>query len=66
MPPQSQFDLRKFVAPEFVFGVGARFLAGQYAHNFGARKVLIVTDPGVTAVGWTDDIKQSLDAYRIP
>lgn len=66
MNAPSQFSLRKFVAPEFVFGVGARFLAGQYARNFGARKVLIVTDPGVTAVGWTDDIKQSLDAYDVP
>ena len=40
-------ELRKFVAPEFVFGVGARKLVGRYAANFGAHKVLVVTDAGV-------------------
>ena len=50
------FELRKFVAPEFVFGFDARKLAGRYAKNFGARKVLVVTDAGVKAAGWTDDV----------
>ena len=36
-------DLRKFVAPEFVFGQGARKLAGRYARNFGASRVLLVS-----------------------
>jgi alcohol dehydrogenase class IV len=44
-------ELRKFVAPEFVFGRGAIDLAGQYAANFGARKVLMVTDTGVAEQG---------------
>ena len=35
--------LRKFVAPEFVFGSGCRSLAGRYAANFGARHALLVT-----------------------
>lgn len=39
--------LRKFVAPEFIYGSGARLLAGRYAKNLAAKKVLIVTDPGV-------------------
>ena len=56
----TDFQLRKFVAPEFIFGVDARKLAGQYARNFGARKVLVVTDPGVMAAGWTDDIFTTL------
>ncbi len=33
-------ELRKFVAPELVFGLDARLLAGRYAKNFGAQKVL--------------------------
>jgi alcohol dehydrogenase class IV len=41
------FELRKFVAPEFAFGVGARHLAGRYAKNLGGRKILVVSDPGV-------------------
>lgn len=45
------FDLRKFVAPESVFGEGAAALAGQYARNLGAGKVLLVSDPGVRDAG---------------
>lgn len=56
MKEPTEFALRKFVAPEFVFGIDARKLAGRYAKNFGARKLLVVTDPGVMAAGWTDDL----------
>jgi len=59
-------NLRKFVAPEFVFGRGALDLTGQYAANFGAEKVLIVTDPGVMAAGWCDKVIHSLEASGIP
>lgn len=54
------FELRKFVAPEFIFGTGARNLAGRYAANLGALKVLLVTDPGVINAGWTADVISSL------
>ncbi|HTP65423.1 MAG TPA: alcohol dehydrogenase-like regulatory protein ErcA [Geobacteraceae bacterium] len=60
MQEPSEFELRKFVAPEFVFGIGARKLAGRYATNFGARKVMVVTDPGVIAAGWAGDIIAAL------
>ncbi len=53
-------ELRKFVAPEFVFGNGAHALAGQYAQNLGAGKILLVTDPGVTAAGWTEQVEHNL------
>lgn len=56
MMEHEEFALRKFVAPEFVFGIDARKLAGRYAKNFGARKVLVVTDPGVVSAGWTYDV----------
>lgn len=56
----TEFELRKFVAPEFIFGIDARKLAGRYAKNFGARKVLVVSDPGVMAAGWTDDVIAAL------
>jgi len=55
-----ELELRKFVAPEFIFGAGARHLAGRYARNLGARKVMVVTDPGVIAAGWTEQVLQSL------
>lgn len=59
-------ELRKFVAPEFVFGLDARMLAGRYARNFGAQKILVVTDPGIIAAGWLDDILMVLDKEKLP
>lgn len=58
--------LRKFVAPEYVFGFGARHLAGQYARKLGARKVLLVTDPGVLQSGWTNDVIAALEQEHLP
>lgn len=62
----SEMGLRKFVAPEYVFGFGARSLAGQYAKKLGARKILVVTDPGVIAAGWTGDIITAIDQENLP
>ncbi len=59
-------ELRKFVAPEFVFGIGARYLVGRYAKNFGARKVLVVTDKGILDTGWADQVTANLKAEGIP
>ena len=58
-------SLRKFVAPELVMGQGAIALAGRYAANFGARRVLVVTDPGVMACGWTDRVVKSLQDHGV-
>ena len=41
------YEMRKFVAPEFIFGVGARHRVAIYAKNMAAKRVLIVTDIGV-------------------
>ncbi|MEN6493738.1 MAG: alcohol dehydrogenase-like regulatory protein ErcA [Thermoguttaceae bacterium] len=59
-------ELRKFVAPEIVFGQGSLTLVGRYAQNFGATKILIVTDPGLIATGWTGQVERSLQAASIP
>jgi alcohol dehydrogenase class IV len=58
----SDLGLRKFVAPEFVFGVGSLDLANRYAINLGARRMLVVTDPGVMAAGWTSQVTAGLEA----
>ncbi|MBJ6723233.1 alcohol dehydrogenase-like regulatory protein ErcA [Geomesophilobacter sediminis] len=58
----SSFELRKFLAPEFIFGVGARKLAGRYARNLGGKKVLLVSDPGVVHAGWVKEVGESLEA----
>lgn len=53
-------ELRKFVAPELVFGIDARLMAGRYAANLGVKKALLVTDANVIAAGWTGDVEASL------
>lgn len=63
----SSLELRKFVAPEFVFGVSASRLTGRYAQNYGARKVLLVTDEVLrTTTSWVENIQKSLAAYDLP
>jgi len=61
-PAGALLELRKFVAPEFVFGPGAADLAGRYARNLGLERALVVTDPGVIEAGWTG---RTLDALRL-
>jgi len=56
----ASLELRKFVAPELLFGRGARHLAGRYAKNFGAKRVLLVTDPGVKNTGIAAEIGADL------
>lgn len=58
-------ELRKFVAPETIFGVGALHVTGQYARKFGISRPLVVTDPGVVAAGWADKILASLEKSDI-
>jgi alcohol dehydrogenase class IV len=59
------FELRKFVAPEFIFGVGARHRAGLCARSLHAKRVLIVTDDGVAATGWLSELLDDLGAEAI-
>lgn len=61
----SALELRKFVAPEFVYGVGALSLVGRYARNFGAKNALIVTDPGVAETVWLGHVFNSLREAEI-
>ena len=65
MNSQNVSMLRKFVAPEFIFGLEARRLAGRYAKNLGGQKILVVTDPGVIAAGWTKDVTESLEEANL-
>ena len=55
-------EFRKFVTPEILHGTGARQLAGRYARIIGALGVLVVSDPGVAAAGWTEEVVRSLEA----
>ncbi|MCP4118833.1 MAG: iron-containing alcohol dehydrogenase [Desulfobacteraceae bacterium] len=54
-------ELRKFVAPEFIFGPGALDSTGSYARQFAADKALVVTDEGVLGAGWAQKVAASLE-----
>lgn len=58
-------SLRKFVAPEIIFGEGALELLPQYIANFGGRRVLIVTDRGVIDAGIVGIAVAGLDEAEI-
>jgi alcohol dehydrogenase class IV len=62
MTPDSLLQMRKFLAPEFVFGPGSSDLVGRYAQNLGGPKALVVSDPGVAAAGWTAKVVANLRA----
>ena len=54
-------EIRKFVAPEFIFGADARLLAGRYARKLGGHRILLISDPGVLAAGWTGEVAACLE-----
>lgn len=47
----ADLNIRKFLAPEIIFGDGAIELLGRSALNFGADRVFIVTDSGIVKAG---------------
>lgn len=58
-------EVRKFVIPELVLGDESCRLAGPYAFNLGIRRALLVTDAGVSAAGWSDLVRRSLEAAGV-
>lgn len=65
MPEELLLTLRKFVAPEFVFGRGALGLAGRQAAGLGVRRALLVVDPGLLSLGWADRVQESLNTAGV-
>lgn len=57
---QIQLELRKFVAPEYIFGLKSRLLAGNFCRQLGGKKVLLVTDTGVLKTPWVKEVEDSL------
>ncbi|HWJ68162.1 MAG TPA: iron-containing alcohol dehydrogenase [Nocardioides sp.] len=53
---QEPAGLVKFHAPEVVFGAGSLSEAGFAAARLGARRPLVVTDPGIIEAGWVDEL----------
>jgi len=63
---RQKMEPRKFVAPEFILGEGALALAGRYAANLAAKKVFLVTDPGVIRAGWAGKVEHALSQAGLP
>jgi alcohol dehydrogenase len=59
-------ELRKFVAPEFIYGTGARNLTGKYCKNLGANKLMLVTDNQVKNEFFYKDVVESIQNENIP
>ncbi|MDN5746738.1 MAG: iron-containing alcohol dehydrogenase, partial [Nocardioidaceae bacterium] len=51
-----------YAAPALKFGRGAAAEFGFDLRSWGARRVLLVTDPGVAAVGHAEHVAESLRA----
>ena len=61
----TELNIRKFLAPEIIFGDGAIELLGRYALNFGAGRVLVVTDKGVAETGILERAQTILSASGV-
>lgn len=59
-----QLELRKFVAPEFIFGLDARLMAVNYCKNLGGKKILLVTDAGVMVTPWYNEVINALNTQN--
>lgn len=58
-------ELRKFIAPEFVFGLNARLLLGQYLINFGTERAMIVTDKNIRSYKWFEEILETIETEYV-
>ncbi len=65
MKEKVKLELRKFVAPEYIFGDGARALASDYCRKLGGIKVCLVTDPIVMKQSWFSEIADDLNLKGI-
>lgn len=66
MKEYSSIPLRKFVAPEFLFGCGAIPMLSRYIKNLGVKKILLVSDPGVMNAGWVSVVEKQIKDTHIP
>lgn len=57
---ESQHQHCKFEVPEIIFGRGLLDQVGACARRLGGKKVFLVSDQGLFAAGWVDQVMKSL------
>jgi alcohol dehydrogenase len=55
-PAQSRRHVSKFLIPEVIFGLGTRAEVGGAVRRVGGRRPMLVSDPGVLAAGWVEQV----------
>ncbi|RIJ48167.1 iron-containing alcohol dehydrogenase [Maribellus luteus] len=65
MSKDIQLSPRKFVAPEYIYGVDSRLMAGIFCKKLGGRKVLLVTDQGIENTRWLSEIEKELQKQSL-
>lgn len=63
---RSSLELKKYVVPEIITGLGARRLVSRYVSHFSAHRPMIVTDNYIARLPWFNEIAQSLAAAGYP
>jgi alcohol dehydrogenase class IV len=63
--PSSPESVFTYGAPQLKFGSGAADELGYDLSLTGARRVLVVTDPGVAATGWPARVAEQMAAFGI-
>ena len=53
------------IPPTVITGSGAAEQVGEQAKRLGGEKALVVTDPGISKLGYADGIVKQLDAAGI-
>ncbi len=57
--------ITKFAIPDIIFGHGSIKYLAQCARRLGAQRILLVSDSGLEASGWVDQVRQSLEDDRL-
>ncbi len=60
-----QLSPRKFVAPEYVYGVDSRLMAGIFCKKLGGRKIFLVTDDGIRKTPWINEVENELQKQSL-
>ncbi len=60
-----QLNPRKFVAPEYIYGVDSRLMVGVFCKKLGGRRILLVTDEGVLNTQWFTEVTNELQKNSV-